>query len=152
MYDTMTFKGNADSKGNDVLIIKGNNFHYNQEPNKLFGIKLLDNVIEVNHEGGFIITTNGEVILCEEAKGPKILGKIDLPNDPIKRIPTIKDVTVIERYNGGRFHFFSVPFAISSDQARKLQGRLGYHPAGYGFYGFDATISQTVWKCQDSCD
>lgn len=75
------------------------------------------------------------------------IGFIDIDNKA-----TIKDVTIIHNYGGGRMHFFTVPFAISKEKALELQAQLGYHPAGYGFYGFDPTISQTVWKCGDSCD
>lgn len=63
-----------------------------------------------------------------------------------------KDVTVIQNYNGGQFHFFTVPFAISKDEAFELQKQLGFDPAAYGFYGFDPTISQTIWKCRGSSD
>lgn len=77
----------------------------------------------------------------------KKIGFIDLDGKA-----TIKDLTVITKYNGSRFHFFCVPFAITKEKAIELQTEAGYPPAGYGFYGFDPTISQTVWKCLDSCD
>lgn len=65
---------------------------------------------------------------------------------------TIKDVTVIFRHGGGHMHFFVVPYLIDEDTALMLQMEMGYHPSGYGFYAFDPTISQTTWKCRDSCD
>ena len=40
-----------------------------------------------------------------------------------------------------------------------LQEEYGYHPAGYGFYGFEVTQISTLegdvvttWECQRSCD
>ena len=64
----------------------------------------------------------------------------------------IADVSFIPNYNGNNFHFFLVQGAISEEKAIELQIKLGYHPSGYGFFGFDPTISQTVWKCYNNCD
>ncbi len=62
------------------------------------------------------------------------------------------DVTISKRHNNGRMHKFSVPYGITRARAIELQTELGYHPAGYGFYNFDATMSMTTWCCADSCD
>jgi len=72
--------------------------------------------------------------------------------DVTKHKITTNDVTVSKRHNGGRLHKFSVPFGIPYDTAWKLQRELGYHPLGYGFYSFDATLTKTTWCCGDSCD
>lgn len=77
----------------------------------------------------------------------KVIGFIDLDNSA-----SVNDVSINKRYNGSRMHRFSVPFGITEKNALHLQGELGYHPAGYGFYSFDATISGTTWSCADSCD
>ena len=78
---------------------------------------------------------------------PKIIGLVDVANKATK-----DDVTVSQRHNGGRLHKFSVPFGITQKKACELQKELGYHPLGYGFYSFDATLTETTWCCGDSCD
>ena len=65
---------------------------------------------------------------------------------------TKTDVKMSYKHGGGRMHLFSVPGPISKEEACELQMQLGYHPAGYGFYAFDSTITMTTWKCGDSCD
>jgi hypothetical protein len=65
---------------------------------------------------------------------------------------TIKDVQVITNYNGSRMHLFSVPGSISKERAMELQAEAGYPACAYGFYGYDPTISQTIWKCANSSD
>ena len=61
-----------------------------------------------------------------------------------------KDVTV-NRWQGG-WHCFSTVFQITQEEAAELQMQLGYHPAGYGLYGFKVTEDGTEWKCATSCD
>jgi hypothetical protein len=34
----------------------------------------------------------------------------------------------------------------------KLQEKAGYHPAGYGFYGFACINNVARWNCDNSCD
>jgi hypothetical protein len=41
---------------------------------------------------------------------------------------------------------------ITEDGAMKLQERVGYHPCGYGFYGFAYINGITRWNCSNSCD
>jgi hypothetical protein len=65
---------------------------------------------------------------------------------------TKDDVQISWNHGGGRMHLFSVSGSISKEEACELQMQLGYHPAGYGFYAFDPTITLTTWKCSDSCD
>ena len=64
---------------------------------------------------------------------------------------TINDVTISKHYNSS-MHKFSVPVGIRQKHAMKLQKEIGYHPNGYGFYSFDATLSGTTWYCNNSCD
>ena len=62
---------------------------------------------------------------------------------------TINDVVVKRE---GRSFKFEVAAKITEDQACELQGNLCYHPAGYGFYGFESTPTKTTWFCSDSSD
>ena len=41
---------------------------------------------------------------------------------------------------------------ITEDGAMKLQEKAGYHPAGYGFYGFACINNTARWYCDNSCD
>ena len=41
---------------------------------------------------------------------------------------------------------------ITEDGAMKLQTRAGYHPAGYGFYGFACIDNIARWNCSNNCD
>jgi hypothetical protein len=61
-------------------------------------------------------------------------------------------ITMDKFHNGSRMHKFSIPFGIKKNDAIELQKQMGYHPAGYGFYSFDATMTETTWLCADSCD
>lgn len=47
---------------------------------------------------------------------------------------------------------FSIPMLITSEEASTLQADLGYHPAGYGKYCFNASENMTTWQCSSSCD
>ena len=51
----------------------------------------------------------------------------------------------------GSIHFKYVGY-ITEDDAMKLQERTGYHPAGYGFYGFAYINNVARWNCSNSCD
>ena len=41
---------------------------------------------------------------------------------------------------------------ITEDGAMELQQKAGYHPAGYGFYGFAYINGTARWNCSNSCD
>ena len=41
---------------------------------------------------------------------------------------------------------------ITEEGAMALQQRAGYHPAGYGFYGFVKANGVCRWECSNSCD
>ena len=41
---------------------------------------------------------------------------------------------------------------ITEDGAIILQEKAGYHPAGYGFYGFTNIDGVARWQCSNSCD
>tara|TARA_E500000331_G_C16935301_1_gene573798 strand:- start:398 stop:625 length:228 start_codon:yes stop_codon:yes gene_type:complete len=54
---------------------------------------------------------------------------------------------------------FEYDGVLTEGEAMNLQEDFGYHPAGYGFYGFEVTQISTLkedvvtnWKCQRSCD
>ena len=41
---------------------------------------------------------------------------------------------------------------ITEDGAMMLQEKAGYHPCGYGFYGFVRINNIARWNCSNSCD
>ena len=41
---------------------------------------------------------------------------------------------------------------ITEDGAMKLQERVGYHPAGYGFYDFACINGIARWHCINNCE
>lgn len=48
---------------------------------------------------------------------------------------------------------WSYPSLISEDEAMRIQAKNGYHPAGYGFFGFQHNEDgSTSWKCWDNCE
>ena len=54
---------------------------------------------------------------------------------------------------------FTYHGVITEGEAMNLQEDYGYHPAVYGFYGFEVTQISTLegdvvttWECQRSCD
>ena len=47
---------------------------------------------------------------------------------------------------------FSYDGVITEGEAMNLQDDYGYHPAGYGFYGYTVEDGVTTWECQRSCD
>ena len=54
---------------------------------------------------------------------------------------------------------FTYHGVITEGEAMNLQEEYGYHPAGYGFYGFRVVTLDpneiegvTTWECQRSCD
>ena len=47
---------------------------------------------------------------------------------------------------------FTYHGVVSEGEAMNLQEEYGYHPAGYGFYGYTVTDGVTTWNCQRSCD
>ena len=51
----------------------------------------------------------------------------------------------------GSIYFEYVGY-ITEDGAMKLQERAGYHPAGYGFYGFAFVSNVARWHCSNNCD
>ena len=48
--------------------------------------------------------------------------------------------------------YFKYVGDITEDGAMMLQQRAGYHPAGYGFYGFACINNVARWNCSNSCD
>ena len=47
---------------------------------------------------------------------------------------------------------FTYHGVITEGEAMNLQEEYGYHPAGYGFYGYTVEDGVTTWECQRSCD
>ena len=52
---------------------------------------------------------------------------------------------------GSSIHFTNHG-VVSEGEAMNLQEDYGYHPAGYGFYGYTVEDGVTTWECQRSCD
>ena len=50
--------------------------------------------------------------------------------------------------------YFTFNGELTEREAMNIQGQYGYHPMGYGFYGFnvDGYTNVTTWHCQRSCD
>lgn len=71
----------------------------------------------------------------------------------MNRLEEIKSKTIMHRReSGSSMYRFSVPMVITEKEAMEVQMSLGYHPAGYGFYGFKATETESTWMCSHSCD
>ena len=62
------------------------------------------------------------------------------------------NTTDLKRIRNSRMFEFTFPQEITEHEAMELQINAGYHPAGYGFYAFKATSTESTWKCGDSCD
>jgi len=65
-------------------------------------------------------------------------------------IEELKDITLVEKE--GNWITFYLPFKITKNEASEIQAELSYHPAGYGFYDFNASDEGTTWQCSRSCD
>jgi len=48
--------------------------------------------------------------------------------------------------------YFTFSGKLTEGEAMNLQEDYGYHPAGYGFYGYTLEGGVTTWNCQRSCD
>ena len=48
--------------------------------------------------------------------------------------------------------YFTFNGILTEDEAMELQEEYGYHPSGYGFYGYGVEDDVTTWHCQRSCD
>ena len=52
--------------------------------------------------------------------------------------------------------YFTFTGKLTEEEAMELQEEYGYHPMGYGFYGYSVDRSTypgvTTWHCQRSCD
>jgi hypothetical protein len=65
----------------------------------------------------------------------------------------LKIVYIVEHRVGGWIHF-TAPASFPEEWAKSYQQRLGYHPAGYGFFGYktDAEKRTTTWRCASNSD
>ena len=48
--------------------------------------------------------------------------------------------------------YYTYDGVLTEGEAMNLQDDYGYHPAGYGFYGYTIEDGVTTWECQRSCD
>ena len=63
-------------------------------------------------------------------------------------------LTVVKEYQIHGSVYFKYAGKLEKDEAMKLQKSSGYHPSGYGFYGYayDKRTDTSVWECQNCCD
>jgi hypothetical protein len=81
-----------------------------------------------------------------------VLGRVDnMSNDYSPAANTLS--IAFDNGNGvGDSINFTYHGVITEGEAMNLQEDYGYHPAGYGFYGFSVENGVTTWECQRSCD
>ena len=48
--------------------------------------------------------------------------------------------------------YFKYVGEISEDEAMEFQEEAGFHPHGYGFFGFTCKDNISKWSCNNSCD
>jgi len=79
---------------------------------------------------------------------------IELEKHIPKPVPYVMpDESQVSVSKKGSRIYFSYPNPITSAEAEKLQGRVGYAPAGYGFYNFKTIFPEGVtWESASSCD
>ena len=81
-----------------------------------------------------------------------VLGRVDnMSNDYSPAANTLS--IAFDNGNGvGSSIHFTYHGVVSEGEAMNLQEDYGYHPAGYGFYGYTVEDGVTTWECQRSCD
>lgn len=47
---------------------------------------------------------------------------------------------------------FKADHVLTESEAAMAQKEIGYHPAGYDFYGYRIEDNGTIWCCYSSCD
>ena len=67
------------------------------------------------------------------------------------------EVQILNRALGMKEFVVESEQEISEDAASEIQMQKGFHPAGYGFYGFrsqklESGIYFTSWHCGGHCD
>ena len=55
-------------------------------------------------------------------------------------------------YNFPGSVWFEYVGVITVEEAMEFQRKSGFHPSGYGFYGFKHVNGISKWNCQNSCD
>jgi hypothetical protein len=58
----------------------------------------------------------------------------------------------LTRHSDRYLIFWRYDGELSSQEASQKQEEAGYHPAGYGFYGYKFSKGITTWTCGSSCD
>ena len=48
--------------------------------------------------------------------------------------------------------YFSYVGEITEGEAMEFQQESGFHPHGYGFYGYNYKNSKTYWNCSNFCE
>ena len=48
--------------------------------------------------------------------------------------------------------YFSYVGEITEGEAMEFQQESGFHPHGYGFFGFTCKDGISKWNCSNSCD
>ena len=61
-------------------------------------------------------------------------------------------ITVTWKSDGRTMTKYTVNKVITDEEASDIQLELGYHPCGYGKYGFKTTSTTSSWSRGNSCD
>lgn len=61
-------------------------------------------------------------------------------------------ITVVSKPYKRTMTWYHVDKPITQDEASIIQLKLGYHPCGYGIYGFATKPDHSTWTRGNSCD
>ena len=81
-----------------------------------------------------------------------VLGRVDNMNNDYSPAANTLSIAFDNGNGVGSSIHFTYHGVVSEGEATNLQEDYGYHPAGYGFYGYTVEDGVTTWECQRSCD
>ena len=81
-----------------------------------------------------------------------VLGSVDNMNNDYSPAANTLSIAFDNGNGVGSSIHFTYHGVVSEGEAMNLQEDYGYHPAGYGFYGYTVEDGVTTWECQRSCD
>ena len=81
-----------------------------------------------------------------------VLGRVDNMNNDYSPAANTLSIAFDNGNGVGSSIHFTYHGVVSEGEAMNLQEDYGYHPAGYGFYGYTVEDGVTTWECQRSCD
>ena len=62
------------------------------------------------------------------------------------------ELTIKKEYKPFGSIYFEFVGEITEEEAMEFQQQRGFHPSGYGFYGFTYKNGISKWNCSNSCD